>query len=106
MDDLTAKGFARALDRELVLDSRALASMAAYFKKRGFEMTPENQKQAMLPQGAEVVENLWGTAPGFDAALGGCRFFAMPGVPSEMMSMFREKVLPRILARKRRGPGH
>ena len=59
-------------------------------------MTAANRKQALLPAGAAVIENLNGTAPGFDIVVNRCRFFFMPGVPSEMRIMFRQAVRPRL----------
>ena len=95
-DDLSAESLAKALGEELVLNQEALASMTAYFKKRGFELTPENRKQAMLPRSAGVLINRNGTAPGFYARINQCLFFFMPGVPSEMKLMFETEVLPRV----------
>ena len=95
-DDVTAKACAQAMGEALVPNDDALASMAAYFKRRGFAMTPENEKQALLPASARILENSWGTAPGFWVALGGCEFYFMPGVPSEMKSMVGERLAPRL----------
>ncbi len=95
-DDLSAAACARALDQDLVLNSQALSSMEAYFEKRGFELTKDNKKQAMLPGSAGVLVNQRGTAPGFYAKIGKCLFFFMPGVPSEMKFMFDNMVLPRL----------
>ncbi|MBU3953392.1 MAG: nicotinamide-nucleotide amidohydrolase family protein, partial [Proteobacteria bacterium] len=67
------------------------------FKKRGFEFTQDNKKQAMLPASAKVLSNLNGTAPGFFMFWDQCWFFFMPGVPSEMKSMFEDGVKPRLL---------
>jgi nicotinamide-nucleotide amidase len=96
-DDLTALGCAMAAKEELVLNQKALETMEVYFEKRGFEMTPNNQKQAMLPESAGVLVNHNGTAPGFYFSLGQCRFFFMPGVPSEMKLMFEDEIKPRLL---------
>lgn len=95
-DDLSAEALAKALGEELKLNPQALSSMEAYFKKRGFELTQENKKQAMLPTSAGVLVNRNGTAPGFYARINQCLFFFMPGVPSEMKLMFETEVLPRM----------
>jgi nicotinamide-nucleotide amidase len=96
-DDVTALACAKAAGKELVLNPKALETMTAYFKKRGFEISSDNKKQAMLPVSATVLANLNGTAPGFSMDIDNCRFYFMPGVPSEMESMFEEKIKPMLL---------
>ena len=59
-------------------------------------MPESNRKQAMLPKGAERLDNEWGTAPGFAVEYGRCRFAFIPGVPSEMQHLFLEKILPTL----------
>jgi nicotinamide-nucleotide amidase len=95
-DDLTAKACAGAAKEELVLNSKALETMTAYFEKRGFDLTRDNKKQAMLPASAGVLVNQNGTAPGFTMSMGNCTFYFMPGVPSEMKAMFEEEVKPKL----------
>ncbi|MBA3008676.1 MAG: CinA family nicotinamide mononucleotide deamidase-related protein [Proteobacteria bacterium] len=97
LDDVTALACAQASGQKLVLNSQALETMTAFFKKRGFEFTQDNKKQAMLPASAKVLSNLNGTAPGFFMFWDQCWFFFMPGVPSEMKSMFEDGVKPRLL---------
>jgi nicotinamide-nucleotide amidase len=97
-DDLTAAVLAEAFDLELVLDEDALESIRTFFHSVGREMTENNASQACFPEGAEILPNPIGTAPGFSIALGGTRFFCMPGVPREMARMMDEQVLPRISA--------
>jgi nicotinamide-nucleotide amidase len=62
-------------------------------------MPPNNVKQAMLPAGAEMIDNPVGTACGFALDIGQARFFFTPGVPRELRRMLEEQVIPRILAR-------
>ena len=62
-------------------------------------MPPNNSKQAMLPAGAEVIDNPIGTACGFALDIGRARFFFTPGVPRELHRMLEEQILPRLLAR-------
>ncbi len=97
-DDITAQACAEALKASLTLNPKALASMKTYFDRRGFELTPDNEKQAWLPDSAQVLENNYGTAPGFAFQLNQCWFFCMPGVPSEMKQMMDACVVPRIEA--------
>jgi len=96
-DDVTALACSRASGRGLELNQKALASMKAYFKKRGFILNKDNEKQAMLPETAQVIVNHNGTAPGFYIKINNCLFFFMPGVPSEMKIMF-EREIKQVLA--------
>ena len=105
-DDLTIEVLAETFGRKLVLDEASLAELRAFFARFGREMAAINEKQAWFPEGAEVLANPIGTAPGTmleverkdrEAAL----VFCMPGVPRELHKMMDEQVLPRI-ARKRR----
>jgi nicotinamide-nucleotide amidase len=97
-DDLTTAVLAEAFDLQLVLDEQALEDIRSFFKLVGREMTENNASQAHFPEGAEILPNPIGTAPGFSIALGETRFFCMPGVPREMTRMMDEQVLPRISA--------
>jgi nicotinamide-nucleotide amidase len=98
-DDLTAQILAQAFGRKLVLDERALAGIQSFFASVGREMTENNASQAHFPEGAEVLPNPIGTAPGFHVQESGADFFCMPGVPRELMRMMDEQVLPRVAAR-------
>ncbi|MCM2283973.1 MAG: CinA family nicotinamide mononucleotide deamidase-related protein [Desulfobacula sp.] len=93
-DDVTALAFSRAAGVALQTDCQALASMQSYFKKRGYELTQDNEKQALLPVGSQVLTNHAGTAPGFYRTLNRCLFFFMPGVPAEMKLMLEKEVVP------------
>ncbi len=97
-DDLTAAVLAEAFGLELVLDEAALETIRGFFRSRGREMTENNLSQARFPEGAEILPNPLGTAPGFALAQGTTRFFCLPGVPNEMTRMMDEQVLPRIEA--------
>lgn len=108
-DDLTAEAVAQAFGRELYLDEPALAQIAERYARYGRELTPANRKQALLPTGCTVLENRWGTAPGFavdvERASGGrCRLYFMPGVPREMKAMFATWVGPDLLGLLRMDP--
>ncbi|MEC7948178.1 MAG: CinA family nicotinamide mononucleotide deamidase-related protein [Myxococcota bacterium] len=98
-DDLTAEAAARAFGRPLALDPTALAQVEARFARWGRVMAESNRKQAVLPTGSELLENHWGTAPGFSVDTGRSLLFFLPGVPREMRELFRAHVAPAILAR-------
>jgi nicotinamide-nucleotide amidase len=95
-DDLTTEAVARALGVPLVRDHASLDRIRGMFASRGRVMAPTNEKQADFPEGAEVLQNDLGSAPGFGVMLGGCRMFFMPGVPREMKHLWDERILPRI----------
>ena len=63
-DDVTMQAAARYFNRKLVLRKEVLESIKEKFRKRGRVMALENRKQAELPEGAEVIENRIGSAPG------------------------------------------
>lgn len=102
LDDLTRHAMAALVQRELVLDEASLTHIESLFRKRNREMPERNRIQAMFPEGAEVLLNPRGTAPGLwlEAPRKGrdsnCLMAAMPGVPSEMKRMFEREVLPRL----------
>ena len=98
-DDVTALACSRAAGHALGINQKALESMKAYFAKRGFALTKDNEKQAMMPAGSQMIVNQNGTAPGFYLKIKNCLFFFMPGVPSEMRIMF-EKQIKQILVRQ------
>ena len=62
-DDLTKETVADAFGLEMELDERSLATIKAYFERTGRRMPPNNEKQAMMPRGARVFDNHYGTAP-------------------------------------------
>ena len=96
-DDITAQACAVAAGEPLKLHPQAYDTMKTYFARRKFVLTPDNEKQAMLPAAADVLINTCGTAPGFFFRLNRCLFFCMPGVPSEMRQMMETQVIPHIL---------
>ena len=91
-DDLTALACGKAADQPLELNQQALEFMKSYFKKKRFQLTRENEKQAVLPLNSKIIINENGTAPGFYTKINKCLFFFMPGVPSEMKLMFENQI--------------
>jgi len=104
-DDLTALAIARAFDRPQELDAVALAQIEDRFRVFGRTMAPVNRRQAMLPRGAERIDNTWGTAPGFAVRQDRAWFVCLPGVPREMTAMFEAHVVPRLVERFALTPG-
>lgn len=98
-DDLTAEVVASVLQVALVTHQPSLAAIAdRYQKVLGRVMPASNAKQADLPDGADVLPNAIGTAPGFAVTLGQARLYFLPGVPREMKAMFERSVQPAIEA--------
>ncbi len=95
-DDLTALACANACNTELILHDNAMDSIVRHLAEKKYELAPEHKKQAMLPQGADVLENRWGSAPGFYIHIGRCLYFFFPGVPAEMKPMFETLAMPVI----------
>lgn len=95
-DDLTSEAVAKALGVRMVRDDASLAAIAARFARLGRSMSPSNAKQADFPEGAVILPNAVGTAPGFSVTAGQAQAFFMPGVPREMHQMWEEQVLPKI----------
>jgi nicotinamide-nucleotide amidase len=95
-DDLTTEAVAAALRVKLAADPVSLDHIRRRLEKFGRAMSPSNAKQADFPEGADILPNPAGTAPGFGVHLGDCVAFFLPGVPREMKRMFEEQVVPRI----------
>lgn len=94
-DDLTVEAVAQALGVALEHREEVMDQMAARLKRPKDQFSASNRKQALLPAGARVLRNDWGTAPGIHcAAPGGRHLFLMPGVPREMKGLYEAWVLP------------
>jgi nicotinamide-nucleotide amidase len=93
-DDLTREIVAEVSGRELVLDPHLLQQIEERFRKRGFIMTKNNEKQAYIPAGAIPVENPNGTAPSFIVEEPRGVIISLPGVPFEMKWLFDNRVIP------------
>jgi nicotinamide-nucleotide amidase len=102
VDDLSQEIAAKAAGVELQISEEWLERMKAFFARRSRVMPPNNVKQAMLPAGAEVLDNPVGTACGFAVDIGKARFFFTPGVPRELRRMLEGEIIPRLLAKSGR----
>jgi nicotinamide-nucleotide amidase len=96
-DDLTAAAAAAAAGVKLVPDAVALESIKKFFEARKRILNESNQRQALLPFGAQCLCNPVGTAPGFRLKIEKCVVFFLPGVPSEMQRMLSESVIPDVI---------
>ena len=91
-DDLTKEVVAKAMKKKLVEDAKAREMIQTYFDNRGMEITDNNWKQALVPEGAYVLYNHNGTAPGLIIESGEKCAILLPGPPGEMKPMFEEYV--------------
>ncbi len=94
VDDLTKEGVADALGLKLLPDEATIRRIEGMFKAMGRSMTENNIKQGYIPEGAKIIENDNGTAPGVMIEKGGKIVIMLPGPPKELYPMFEDKVLP------------
>ncbi len=98
-DDITKEIVAEYFELELELNEEALERMKSYFSSTGRNMTKNNEKQAMAPVGARVLQNDWGTAPGLVIERDEKTAILLPGPPIELEPMWRERVEPYLFER-------
>ena len=102
-DDLTRQAIADATGSRLVIDAASLAHVRDIFARRNYPMPSSNDVQALLPEGARMIHNPNGTAPGIEIAIprpgkGDCHVYALPGVPAEMREMWFGSLLTALHA--------
>ncbi len=93
-DDITKRAIVKVFKRNLVFHEEILEDLKKRFAKRGMELPPINQNQALLPQGATFFPNRNGSAVGICFAEQGKVFIALPGVPFEMQQILEDDVIP------------
>ena len=93
-DDITRKAIVRLFKRNLIFHQEILDDIRARFARRGMEMPAINQNQALIPQGASLFANKYGSAVGICIAEEGRIFIALPGVPSEAEQILLDEVIP------------
>lgn len=102
-DDLTKEVCCETMGVPLREDSRALAWIEEYFRRRGTPMADINRKQALVPEGGVVFYNSRGTAPGCAVERDGKCVILLPGPPRELNPMFIEGVRPYLLEKYAHG---
>ena len=95
-DDLTRETVAELLGRRLQRNDAVVRAIEARFRSFKREMPEVNLRQAMVPEGAEVLPNPRGTAPGLWLEDQGRMVALLPGPPRELKPLFLEQVLPRL----------
>ena len=98
-DDITKEMVAEYFGLELELNEEALERMKSYFASTCRTMTKNNEKQAMAPVGARVLQNDYGTAPGLVIEQGEKTAILLPGPPIELEPMWRDRVEPYLFER-------
>ncbi len=100
-DDLTKEVCAEVMGFELVEDAHTKERITQYFKNSIYKEIPDNNwKQALVPQGAIVLDNNNGTAPGLIMEKDGKTAILLPGPPNELKPLFLEKVFPYLQKRQ------
>lgn len=95
-DDLTRESVADAFGLQLEKREELESYIKKLFEAFGRDMPKQNLKQAMIPEGAGIIEPAGGTAAGIRLETSGKIIFALPGVPREMKSMFKKSVFPEL----------
>lgn len=93
-DDITKECGAEFFDKKLILHAESLNRIQNYFSKLNRPVNEGNEKQAYFPEGAIVLTNNHGTAPGCIIENDSKILIVLPGPPKEMKPMFEESVLP------------
>lgn len=99
VDDVTRQAIANVAGCPLILHEEALVTLKERFARFGVQMTDNNLQQVYIPEGALLIPNPVGTAPGFIVETATCAIIALPGVPREMKHLMTETVLPYLRAR-------
>jgi len=95
-DDLTREAVSDALGRRLLLNEQVLDRIRERFARIGRIMAPNNERQALVPEGATVFPNSLGTAPGLWIEAGDRVVVLLPGPPEELRRIFAEQLRPLV----------
>ncbi len=96
LDDLTREAVADLLGRKLIVNETVLHAIESRFRRFGRTMPEVNARQAWVPEGADLLENSRGTAPGLWLETSGRIVVLLPGPPHELQAIFTERVEPRL----------
>ena len=97
-DDLTREAICQAFDLDMKFSDEYATALRTRWERLGREMPESNYRQAEYPDGAEMLPNPKGTAPGLMLVVENTPIFVLPGVPEEMAFLLRREVIPRLLA--------
>ena len=96
MDDITRDGLAAAFGDTLVQNEEIAEKLREFFKKRGYQMSESNLRQALVPTQGRALDNPNGTAPGLLFEVGGKFGIALPGPPNEFIPLVDNEVVPYV----------
>ena len=100
-DDLTRESVASFFNLSMLVDPKIVDRIEARYRQRGVPMPEKNLKQAMVPEGFEVLDNAVGTAPGLWFVRDQKMLALVPGVPSEMRYLLEIEVFPRLVSHRK-----
>ena len=98
-DDITREAVAEVMNVALRRDDGVVDAIRSMFSSRGREMPDTNLRQADVPEGATIIPQTKGTAPGLICPVGHKVIYAVPGVPYEMSDMFERAIVPDLQRR-------
>jgi len=98
-DDITRDAVARVLNAPLAVDEAIVDGIRERFARRGMTMPDNNRRQGMVPHGATVLENRYGSAPGLWLERGSTAIVLLPGPPREMKPMLDAVIAERLVPR-------
>ncbi len=98
-DDLTKEMVAETFGLAMRRDDESLRAIEGFMARAGHPMGDNNRKQAWFPEGAVIMENRCGTAPGCIVESGGKAVAVLPGPPHEMKDMFDRRLAPWLARR-------
>ncbi len=98
-DDITREAIAEIMGVDLEFNDEVGMAISEMFASRNRRMPEINMRQAMVPKGANIIEQRRGTAPGLICPVGDKVIYAVPGVPYELYEMFERAILPDLLVR-------
>lgn len=96
VDDMTSKALALAANKPIVRNPHAMTHLESWCKKRHYELSEPNKKQADLPKDCEIIPNSIGSAVGFKLILNDCEIYCTPGVPPELKLMLKQEIIPQL----------
>ncbi|SDD43976.1 competence/damage-inducible protein A [Sporomusa acidovorans] len=99
--DITKEVTASLLNKAMFLHEESVAHIQRFFDERRLCMSDNNLRQAMMPEGAQVIENTCGTAPGviIEETTAGKVIINLPGPPHELTAMFEKSIVPYLVER-------
>ncbi|UJG40202.1 MAG: competence damage-inducible protein A [Candidatus Heimdallarchaeum aukensis] len=93
-DDIQMEVISRVTGKRLIENKEALELIKEHYEKYGLEMSEERRKMAMIPEGGKILNNSAGAAPGCLIKYKKTEIFCLPGVPTEVKSIYTTAIHP------------